>query len=220
MILAAGRGERMRPLTDSIPKPLLAVAGETLLERHIHALAKAGIHDIIINHSWLGEQIVARLGDGSEYGVNITYSHEDSALETAGGISRALPMLGADAFIVVNGDIWTDFDFADLTQGMTSLAHLVLVANAPHHPQGDFGLQADQVITQTQQRYTFSGIGLYHPDVFANLPEPTYPLGKLLRSLITNKQVTGELYTGQWFDIGTPERLEQINQLQLTLANG
>ncbi len=169
MILAAGRGERMRPLTDSIPKPLLSVAGKPLIVYLIESLVRAGLADIVINHSHLGEQIVAHLGDGSRYGARIVYSHEPGAgLETGGGIYQALPLLETDPFIVVNGDIWTDYPFERLPRRLSGLAHLVMVANPPHHRSGDFALQGNQVMMSGGVKRTFSGIGVYRPALFAN----------------------------------------------------
>uniref|UniRef100_A0A4W5LJH1 Nucleotidyl transferase domain-containing protein n=1 Tax=Hucho hucho TaxID=62062 RepID=A0A4W5LJH1_9TELE len=191
MILAAGRGERMRPLTDHTPKPLLSVGGQPLIVWHIQKLAAAGFADIVINHAWLGEQIEAALGDGSRFGVRIAYSREGTALETAGGIATALPLLGAVPFVVVNGDVLTDIDFACLRptlaalDGRTQLAHLLLVANPAHHPAGDFGLLPDGQLSANAADgigLTFSGVGLYHPALFATIP-PQQPakLAPLLR---------------------------------------
>ncbi|MEE9493004.1 MAG: nucleotidyltransferase family protein [Gammaproteobacteria bacterium] len=213
MILAAGRGKRMRPLTDQTPKPLLDVGGKKLIEYHIQALARAGIHELVINTAWLGEQIQRYLGNGHQYDVSIRYSPEsDGALETAGGIARALPLLGDQAFIVVNGDIWTDFDFSSL-QPPTGLAQLVLVDNPAHHPEGDFSLQQKQLEAGGKARLTFSGIGVYQPGLFENLPAQRYPLGPLLRNAMQRQEVTGIHHTGQWFDIGTVERLAQLERL-------
>jgi MurNAc alpha-1-phosphate uridylyltransferase len=212
MLLAAGRGERMRPLTDHTPKPLLRVAGHTLIEHHIQALARAGIRELVINHAYLGEQLIAALGDGSDYGVHIDYSAEPpGALETGGGIFSALPMLGEAPFLVVNADIWTDFDFAILPRQPECLAHLVLVDNPAHHPHGDFALENGRVHTDGPARLTFSGIGVYRPALFAGSPGGAFPLAPLLRRAMAAGQVSGEHHTGAWFDIGTPERLAAVN---------
>ena len=213
MILAAGRGERMRPLTDKLPKPLLPVAGKPLLQYHVEALAKAGITELVINHARFGGRIEAFLADGAAFGVNIRYSAEgDSPLGTGGGIKQALPLLGDDPFLVVNGDIWADFPLKTLSATSPGQAHLVLVPNPPHHPQGDFVLQDGEVSDAGQARYTFSGIGIYRPALFLSVPERVFPLAPVLRQAMRNRQVTGELYRGRWFDIGTPERLAELEE--------
>lgn len=218
MILAAGRGERMRPLTDTIPKPLLKVAGKMLIEYHILALAKAGIKELVINTAWLGEQIKTALGDGSKYAVQIQYSDEGGqALETAGGIIKALPLLGGDdgnaSFVVVNGDIWCDYDFSNLPAQPEGLAHLIMVDNPQHHPEGDFTLHdSGHLTTEGENKLTFSGVGVYRPDLFANLAVTVLPLAPLLHNAMQQEKVTGEYYRGQWLDIGTPERLSELNQ--------
>ncbi|GAA0204984.1 nucleotidyltransferase family protein [Kangiella japonica] len=214
MILAAGRGERMRPLTDAHPKPLLKVDGKALIEWHIEALKDAGIKDILINTSWLGDQIPEYLGDGAYWGVNLTFSHEPTALETAGGIRKALDFFDEQPFIVVNGDVWSEYDYEKLLQQPTKLAHIVLVPNPEHNPQGDFFLRDDGlVIAEGENRATFSGIGVYQPEVFKDLKEDEpLPLAPLLRELMVEAQVTGELFDGKWHDIGTPERLKNLNQ--------
>lgn len=217
MLLAAGRGERMRPLTDRTPKPLLRIGGQTLVEHHIHALVRAGITQLVINHAWLGSQIVRALGNGAAYGVQIDYSDEgDTALETGGGILHALPLLGTQPFLVVNADIWTDYDFAALPAEPERLAHLVMVDNPPHHPQGDFSLVAGRLAQQGPMRLTFSGIGLYRPELFAGCKPGAFPLAPLLRQAMDEDRVTGEYYPGMWSDIGTPERLAEVNE---TLIN-
>jgi len=214
MLLAAGRGERMRPLTDHTPKPLLRVAGRTLIEHHIEALARAGIRELVVNQAHLGAQLIAALGDGSDYGVHIDYSAEPpGALETGGGIFNALPLLGEAPFLVVNSDIWTDFDFTALPQKPDCLAHLVLVDNPAHHLQGDFALEHGRVHADGPARLTFSGIGVYRPDLFADSPGGAFPLAPLLRRAMEAGQVSGEHYAGAWFDIGTPERLAVVNRL-------
>ena len=214
MILAAGRGERMRPLTDHTPKPLLRVAGKPLIVHHIMRLAAAGFRQLVINHAHLGEHIVAALGDGAAFGVQIRYSAEaPAALETGGGIFQALPLLGAAPFLVVNGDIWTDCDLTTLALGDDDLAQLVLVENPPQHPLGDFKLEQGRVLADGSPRQTFSGIGLYHPELFAHCVPGAFPLAPLLRHAMSAGRVGGQFHRGQWFDIGTPERLAELNQL-------
>ncbi len=267
MILAAGRGERMRPLTDHTPKPLLAAGGKPLIVHHLERLARAGFRDLVINHAHLGERIAAALGDGSRWGVRIAYSPEGTALETGGGIFRALPLLGPEPFLVVNGDVWTDLDFAPLALPAGRLAHLILVDNPPHHPRGDFRLARGLVraepplVTQPQhadgrpasppppglteaplhrqghrgppatspaahdgglahdlqlesgRRLTFSGIGIYHPDLFRDCQPGAFPLAPLLRAAMAQARVTGEHYSGLWLDIGTPQRLADLDAL-------
>lgn len=218
MILAAGRGERMRPLTDRIPKPLLQVAGRSLIEYHLYGLAAAGFEEVIINHAHLGQQIEQYLGDGSRYGLQLRYSHEESPLETGGGIYRALPLLGDEPFLVVNGDIWCDYPFARLP-GMEVAgagAHLVLVDNPTHHPNGDFVLRDGRVMAEGSEKLTFSGIGVYHPALFDSCEGGAFPLAPLLKAAMASGKVSGEHYAGRWVDIGTPERLEQ---LELMLCN-
>jgi len=213
MILAAGRGERMRPLTDTRPKPLLEAAGKALIEYPIEALAAAGITELVINHAHLGEQLIERLGDGRRYGVHIRYSDESAgALETGGGIRHALPLLGRQPFLVINGDIWTDYPYSRLALEPGRLAHLVLVDNPPHHPQGDFCLQKAEVCSRGLEKLSFSGIGLYHPALFAALPDGPFPLAPLLRKAMRDQRVSGEYYAGQWVDIGTSERLAELDQ--------
>ena len=213
MILAAGRGERMRPLTDRVPKPLLEAAGKPLIQYHIEALREAGFTELVVNHAHLGAQIVARLGDGRALGVRIDYSPEPgNALETGGGIRQALPLLGAGAFVVVNADIWTDYPYRRLQREPEGLAHLVLVDNPEHHRDGDFQLNGDQVSAEGDTRLTFSGIGLYRPELFAALPQGRFPLAPLLRSAMQAGQVNGEHYRGRWMDIGTAERLAELDR--------
>lgn len=215
MILAAGRGERMRPLTDATPKPLLEVAGKTLIGRLLEALVRARVSEIVINVSHLGERIEQALGDGRRWDVRIRYSREVEALETAGGIAKALPLLGPDPFVVVNGDILTDFDFATLAARSMgeALAHLVLIDNPPHHPAGDFGLTGRRVRNVADERLTFSGIGWYQPSLFADItPGNKCQLASVLRPQIDAGRVTGEHYRGRWHDVGTPERLAELNR--------
>lgn len=219
MILAAGRGERMRPLTDRTPKPLLPVAGKPLIVWHLERLARAGIHEIVINHAHLGDQIEALLGDGDAWNVAIRYSAEPrGALETAGGIANALPLLGAEPFLVVNGDIFCDWDVgrAHATLPADMLAHLVLVDNPAHHPAGDFVLQAGKVSTcetaPGAPTRTFSGIGIYRPALFAGIErgEPA-KLAPLLHAAIAASRISGEHHTGRWVDVGTPARLQALD---------
>lgn len=256
MILAAGRGERMRPLTDHTPKPLLQVGGKALIVWHIENLVAAGITELVINHAHLGAQIEKALGDGSRFGAQIQYSPESLALETAGGIANALPLLlGASAtnpyplsnvppaageranekndfefFAVINGDIWCDYDFSHLPERAATLqasgdmAHLVLVNNPEHHPNGDFALHngrimptSDQRLTTNDSLLTFSGIGLYHPSLFSAIPRGSVaPLAPLLRAQIALGKVSGEHHTGRWVDVGTPQRLQELDAQLLT----
>lgn len=216
MILAAGRGERMRPLTDHTPKPLLTVRGKALIVWLIEALARAGIRDLVINHAHLGPAIEAGLGDGARWNISIRYSPEGSALETAGGIANALPLLGTEPFMVVNGDIFCDFDFARLSQRSlgADLAHLVLVANPPQHPGGDFSLHGDRVRDRgaSGDMRTFAGIGLYDPRLFDGIVRGSRaPLAPLLRNAMAADRVSGEFHAGAWHDVGTPERLRQLD---------
>ena len=214
MILAAGRGERMRPLTDAIPKPLLRAGGRALIEYHLDNLVRAGITDIVINHAHLGAQIEIALGDGARYGAHIWYSPEpDGALETGGGIHQALPLLGDGPFLVVNGDIWTDFDYATLPHDFTGLAYLVLIDNPDHHAQGDFRLHDGCVTEGEGPRLTFSGIGLYRAALFAGCVPGKFPLAPLLRAAMARGEVHGTHYRGRWWDIGTPQRLAALDRL-------
>jgi MurNAc alpha-1-phosphate uridylyltransferase len=218
MILAAGRGERMRPLTDHTPKPLLRIGGQTLIEHHIHALVRAGINELVINHAHLGERLVAALGDGTAYGATIHWSPEpDGALETGGGIFNALSLLGDAPFVVVNADIWTDFDFSGLPVQPDGLAHLVLVDNPEHHPEGDFALDGTRVARGGPVRLTFSGIGVYRCELFAGCSAGAFPLAPLLCTAMDAGQVTGQHYAGSWFDIGTPDRLAAINDIVINM---
>ena len=213
MILAAGRGERMRPLTDHTPKPLLVVGGKPLIVWHIERLAKAGFNEIVINHAHLGGQIESALKDGHTWGVNIQYSPELSALETAGGIANALPLLGLDPFLVVNGDVFTEIDFASLVLNADDLAHLVMVDNPPQHPQGDFALIEDRLLTDGEHKLTFSGIGVYHPDLFLEVKRgEASKLAPLLKEAMNKSLVSGQHYQGLWHDVGTPERLNTLDK--------
>src|SRR5690242_1172159 len=214
MILAAGRGERMRPLTDATPKPLLEVGGRPLITWLIEALARAGFRDLVINVSHLGARVESALADGRKWNVRIRYSHEEEALETAGGIANALSLLGSEPFVVVNGDVHTDFDFAKLAPPRDpDLAHLVLIDNPPHHPAGDFVLENGRVSLEGPQKYTFSGIGVYHPALFAEVAAGTKcQLAAVLKPNIVAGRVSGEHYAGRWCDVGTPERLKALDR--------
>lgn len=215
MLLAAGRGKRMRPLTDTVPKPLLTVAGVSLIEHQLRALQSAGIVDVVINLGWLGEQIRQRLGDGSSYGVSITYSQEpEDAYDTGGGIVNALPLLGGDPFLVVNSDIWTDYDYRKLDGRPDSLGHIVLVDNPAHNPDGDFMLEGELVRPAGRQCLTFSGIGVYRAALFEGHGAGRYPLAPILRDAMKKDAITGEHFTGTWSDIGTPERLQALDLVQ------
>ena len=212
MVLAAGRGERLRPLTDELPKPLLPVGGRPLIAWHLAALARAGIREVVINLSWLGAKLRAALGDGHAYGVTIRYSEEGPvALETGGGIVQALPLLGAQPFLVVSGDIWTELDFGTLQLEPDALAHLVLIPNPPHHPRGDFGLQGDRVVLAESGRFTYGNVGIYRPEFFADLSPARFPLVQPLQRAIAAGQVRGTLFRGRWCDVGTPQRLAELN---------
>ena len=223
MILAAGRGTRMQPLTDHTPKPLLKVAGKPLIVWHLEKLKQAGFNDIVINIAWLGEQIPAALGNGSAFGLHIQYSDEqqEGALETAGGIVKALDLLGNHTFLVMSGDIWCDYDLSTpISLAPNNLAHLVLVDNPAHHPEGDFCLAKNGQLSQygTDPKYTFSGIGYYRPELFIPLRKQIkqgkipkqQPIGALLRATMDKGQVSGQYFKGDWRDIGTPERLEEL----------
>ena len=227
MILAAGRGARMRPLTDNLPKPLLCVGNKTLIEYHIENLSRAGFVDIIINHAYLGGMIEKALGDGSRYGVNICYSPETTALETAGGIVRALPLLESrngnevveQPFLIVNADIYSDFNFSTLLPILrpenmgTDIAHLVMVSNKEHHPDGDFFFDSGRLVLKGKEKLTFSGISIYKPSFFYGIkPGIVSKLAPLLCKAITEGKVSGEHYKGTWVDVGTPERLHILDE--------
>jgi MurNAc alpha-1-phosphate uridylyltransferase len=215
MILAAGRGERMRPLTDHTPKPLLSVGGKPLIVWHLERLAAAGYSEIVINHAHLGTQIEAALGNGHYWGLSIHYSAEGTALETAGGIAKALPLLGKAPFLVVNGDIFTDVDFGRLQHRLApdKLAHLVLVDNPPQHMQGDFSLQEDVLSLDEAHRLTFSGVAVYRPQLFAGIsPHQPSRLAPILQQQIGQGRISGEHHAGMWYDIGTPERLHMLDE--------
>jgi MurNAc alpha-1-phosphate uridylyltransferase len=214
MILAAGLGTRLRPLTLHTPKPLLAVGDKPLIVWHIEALKRAGVVDIVINTAWLGDKLVEALGDGQQFGVQIHWSHEDEPLETAGGIQKALPLIGTAPFLLVNGDIWTRFDFAPLVARPlgTDQAHLILVSNPPQHPNGDFQLHAERVQSDGDSKLTFAGISLLSPSLFIDLPPGKAPLAPILRQAMADGRVSGEQLVGHWVDVGTPERLTELDQ--------
>jgi MurNAc alpha-1-phosphate uridylyltransferase len=216
MLLAAGRGERLRPITDSLPKPLVEVAGKPLIVYHLEALARAGVSDVVINLSWLGEKIRAALGDGAAYGVRITYSEEGPIpLETGGGIHRALPLLGPRPFLVVNSDVWTDMDFGRvLTLEEDAHARLLLAPNPPHHPRGDFGLEGDFVVERASDRFTYTGVGVYRREFFEGCEPGKFPLLPLLQRAIAARRLRGAVYRGEWLDIGSPDRLAWLDTRQ------
>jgi MurNAc alpha-1-phosphate uridylyltransferase len=216
MILAAGRGERMRPLTLDRPKPLLEAGGAPLIVHHLRALQAAGFPDVVVNLSWLGDQIRGALGDGSRYGVRLQYSDEGpEPLETGGGIFRALPLLGAGPFLVLNGDVWTDFDWSRLRERLAphDLAHLVLVPNPAHNRNGDFVLERGRIVETAGEPLTFSGAGVYRAGLFDGCRDGVFKLAPLLRAAARQGRVSGELHSGTWLDIGTPERLAHLDQL-------
>ena len=214
LILAAGKGERMRPLTLVKPKPLLEVCGTTLIEHHIHNLKKAGIKHIVINTSWLAQQIMQKLGNGNQYGVEIRYSFEGSEpLETGGGMLKALPLLGNKPFLVVNGDIKTDINFSHIDNNIKTLAHLILVKNPKHNPSGDFTINSEKILSyqSSLDKYTYSGIGIYNPDLFSDCLAGKFSVVPLLKQAMKKNLVSGQVHHGQWNDIGTIERLTEIN---------
>jgi len=214
MILAAGRGERMRPLTDVLPKPLLEVQGKPLIVWHLEKLKSAGFKDIVINIAHLGYKIPEYLGDGEKYGLHITYSDEQEtgALESAGGIKKALSLLGNEAFLVVNGDVFCDYDFDANFDLKDKSAHLILVKNPEHNLKGDFGLNDTLILNDANEKYTFSGIGYYNPKLFDRVEEEKSALAPLLRQEIDKNMISGKVHYGLWHDIGTPQRLEDINR--------
>jgi len=215
MILAAGKGERLRPLTLHTPKPLVQAGGTPLIEYHIRALAEAGFNELVINHAWLGEQIEAHLGEGDRFGVRIRYSAEGEPLETGGGIHRALPLLGDQPFLVINGDIWTDYDFSLLEKPLSGMAHLVLVDNPAHHPAGDFALVDGSVreISASNAKLTYSGIAVLSPRLFDDCNAGAFKLAPLLRQAMAAGLVSGEHYRGRWIDVGTHERLAEVERI-------
>ena len=214
MILAAGYGKRMRPLTDHTPKPLLQAGGKALIEYHIEALRDAGIESLVINTGWLGEKLVAFLGEGTRYGIPLVYSHEGTPLETAGGIKRALPLLGDQPFVLINGDLWTDFDLTRLVDNRPDPVHLVLVNNPEHHPKGDFHLtDTSRLRDNAEPKLTYAGIGRFDPAIFAQLADGEAKLAPVLRAAMADDAASGEHHAGQWWDIGTPERLAELDRL-------
>jgi N-acetyl-alpha-D-muramate 1-phosphate uridylyltransferase len=215
MLLAAGRGSRMRPLTDEIPKPLLPIAGKPFIAYQLLKLANIGIKDIIINVSYRAKQIISTLEKGHAYGVNIEYSFEPRALDTGGGIVQALPLLGDAPFLVLSADIWTEYPLEKLSQYSLSSAqaHLVLVDNPDFHPQGDFHLLPNKLLSlDNTSRFTFANCGIYHPSFFQNYNTGTFPLGELLRTRIAEKKVTGEYYSGKWFNVGSLRELARFER--------
>lgn len=216
MILAAGRGERFRPLTDTLPKPLIPVRGEVLIERHLKHLAAAGLREVVINHGWLGEKIEAALGDGARFGLHIACSREGwPCLETGGGVRHALPLLGPEPFLLLNADVWTDYPLPRLARQAAALrpgdhAHLVLVPNPAHNPRGDFGLAGGRVVPACAETHTYSGVAILRPELLAGTDEGAFPLGPLLRQASILGRVSGELYEGRWSDVGTPQRLQDL----------
>lgn len=213
MILAAGYGTRMGKLTQETPKPLLKVGGEPLIFYHLLALAKAGVQEVVINTGWLGEQLEDAIQEGKQFGVKVHYSREQTPLETAGGIRKALPFFGNSPFIVVNGDVWTDVDFSHLFLPESRLAHLVLVDNPEHHPDGDFALCHGEVKQEAVVgTLTFAGIGCYHPQLFWEYGAHENKLGAVLRQAMSDGKVSGEHHKGHWWDIGTPERLQALDE--------
>ncbi|MDO9366824.1 MAG: nucleotidyltransferase family protein [Methylotenera sp.] len=214
MILAAGRGERMRPLTDHTPKPLLKVGGKPLIVWHLARLAQAGFKEVVINHAHLGAQIEAALGDGAQWGLQIQYSPEKVALETAGGIANALHLLGDAPFLVVNGDVFTDMDFSHIKLAPNHLTHLVLIDNPPQHSQGDFVFEGGKIKAEGTNKLTFSGVGVYHPALFTGIKRgEAAKLAPLLKQAIADNKATAEHFQGVWHDIGTPGRLRQLDDM-------
>ncbi|MFT5571215.1 MAG: MurNAc alpha-1-phosphate uridylyltransferase [Cryomorphaceae bacterium] len=215
VLLAAGRGQRMRSLTEQTPKPLLKVGGISLIEHHLRSFQSQGFRNIVVNLDYLGKKIVEQLGDGAQYGLSIEYSDESEggALETAGGLKHALPLINSDPFLVVNSDIWVECDFTELLAPLTTLGRLVLVNNPSHNPQGDFALNHSGLL-QNRSRgcFTYSGIALYRKSIFEDLSSGKQPLAPIFRQLIAEKRLEGVKYNGVWTDVGTPERLQQLNQ--------
>lgn len=220
MLLAAGHGTRMRPLTDNTPKPLLNIGGKSLIEHHLENLRQAGFLNIVINIAYLGDQIKERLGDGRRFSLDIQYSDEQDsgALETAGGIKKALPLINSDPFLVINADIWTDFDFETILHPLEHQARLVMVNNPPHHPEGDFSIDPSSLLTERDiqaESYTFSGIALYRKSVFENIEHGKQALRPVFNNGIQQQCIEAQIHSGQWYDVGTPESLQQVDQLLL-----
>ena len=213
MVLAAGRGERLRPLTESTPKALVEVRGRSLLERHLDKLRSAGTETVVINLGWLGEKIAEKIGSGRAYGLNVIYSPEgDNILETGGGIHRALPLLGSEPFLVVNADVYTDMPLPPATLADEDMGHLVLVPRPPHRQKGDFDLQNGRIACSSSAAHTFAGVAVYRPEFFAECEPGRFPLAPMLRAAARAGQLAGSLYEGLWEDVGTPERLAQLNR--------
>jgi MurNAc alpha-1-phosphate uridylyltransferase len=212
MILAAGRGERLRPVTDSVPKSLLEIGGQALLERHLRSLAEGGVETVVINLGWLGEQITERIGSGEEYGLNVVYSQEgDNILETGGGIHRALPVLGADPFLVINADIYTDMPLPDVQLSDDDMVHLVCVPVPEDMASGDFAIVDGRIRNGGEPMFTFSGVSIYRPDFFANCTPGRFSVVPMLRAAADADRISGSIYSGLWRDVGTPERLAELN---------
>lgn len=212
MILAAGKGERLRPLTETVPKALVEVRGRSLLERHLDSLATCGIDTVVINLGWLGGQILERVGSGEQYGLKVTYSQEgDNILETGGGIQRALPMLGSEPFLVINADIYTDMPVPDIDLAVGDLAHLVLVPTPADKPSGDFALSDGRIRNAGDEMYTFSGVSMYRPEFFAGCEPGRFSVVPMLRQAADDDRLSGSVYAGVWRDVGTPERLAALN---------
>lgn len=211
MILAAGRGERLRPITDGCPKPMVRVLDKPLMQFHLEKLIQAGFKRVVINYAWLGEQIESYFGDGQSFGVEIVYSPEAMALETGGGIAKALPLLGDEPFFVVNGDIYCEMPFERLPQLQEiDVGHLFLVPNPEHHPEGDYSLDGDRIMNKQEQSFTFSGMGIYHPKMFQDAPSGAFPIPQIWRGWIEHQQISGEVIEDYWLDIGTIDRLEEL----------
>jgi len=212
MILAAGLGERMRPLTDHCPKPLLTAADKPLIDYHLEKLAAAGFADVVVNSAWLSEQLCDYLGRGERYGLQISHSVESEPLETAGGIINALPLLGSAPFLLINGDVFCDVDFGDFLSCRPQSAELLMVENPPHHPDGDFSLSADGKLSESgSPRYTFAGISVWQPACFAGLAAGRRPLKPIMQNLMSQDSLRGRLHSGRWWDIGTPQRLAELD---------
>jgi MurNAc alpha-1-phosphate uridylyltransferase len=212
MLLAAGRGERLRPVTDSVPKSLLEIGGQALLERHLRSLAEGGVETVVINLGWLGEQITERIGSGEEYGLNVVYSQEgDNILETGGGIHRALPVLGADPFLVINADIYTDMPLPDVQLSDDDMVHLVCVPVPEDMASGDFAIVDGRICNDGEPMFTFSGVSIYRPEFFADCTPGRFSVVPMLRAAADADRISGSIYSGLWRDVGTPERLAELN---------
>jgi len=212
MILAAGRGERLRPVTDNVPKSLVEVKGQSLLERHLQSLARGGVETVVINLGWLGDQITERIGSGGEFGLNVVYSQEgDNILETGGGIHRALPVLGADPFLVINADIYTDMPLPDVQLGDDDMVHLVCVPVPQDKTSGDFAIVGGRIRNDGERMFTFSGVSVYRPEFFADCTPGRFSVVPMLRAAADADRISGSIYSGPWRDVGTPERLAELN---------